>query len=149
MILVMKMTRRCLAGEGSLPSQPPVKHGRGQGSRGRGGGRAGCGSQGRGCGYGGRGCGVRSGGRGMRGRGVYGRGRGCRGDGASGRSKKAGSSGLPAGATPISTPDSKHKDLDGFCPLHDDGLHLPTEALASALELFELLFNDSIMDRIL
>jgi len=105
---------KMMPSEGSLPSQPPVKCGRGQGSRGRGGGRAGCGSQGRGRGYEGRGHGVRGRGRGMRGRGVYGRGRCCRGDGASGRSKKAGSSGLPTGATPISTPDSKHKDSDGF-----------------------------------
>ena len=90
---------------------------------------------------------MRGRGRGMRGRGVYGRGRGCR-DGASDRSK-AGSSGLPTGATPISTPDSKHKDSDGFCPLCDDSPHLPTGAQASALELFELFFNDSIMDRIL
>jgi len=116
---------KAMPGEESLPGQPPVKRDRGQGSRGRGGRRAGRGSQGRGCGYGGRGHGVRGRGHGMRGRGVYGRGRGCRGDGASGRSKKAGSGGLPTGATPISTPDSKHKDLDGFCPLHDDGPHLP------------------------
>ena len=152
---------KAMPGEGSLPSQPPVKRGRGQGSRGRGGGRAGRGSQGHGRGYGGRGHGVRGRGHGMRGRGVYGRGRGvygrgrgiygrergCRGDGASGRSKKVGSSGLPTGATPISTPDSKHKDSDGFCPLRDDGPHLPTGAQAS--ELFELFFNDSIMHRIL
>lgn len=140
---------KAMPGEGSLPSQPPVKRGRGQGSRGRGGGRAGRGSQGHGRGYEGRGRRVRGIGRGMRGRGVYGRGRGCRGDGASGRSKKAGSGGLPTGATTISTPDSKYKDSDGFCPLHDDGPHLPAGAQASALELFELFFNDSIMDRIL
>lgn len=92
---------KAMPGEGSLPSQPPVKRGRGQGSRGRGGGRAGRGSQGHGRGYEGRGRRVRGIGRGMRGRGVYGRGRGCRGDGASGRSKKAGSGGLPTGATPL------------------------------------------------
>lgn len=108
---------------GSRPST------RGQRSRGRGGRRAGRGGRGRGGGV----CGTR-------GRG--GRGRGRR------RTTGGGSGSLPASATPIDTPDSKHKHSDSFCPLRDAGPHVPAGSW-TALDLFELFFNNSIMDRIL
>ena len=70
----------------------------GQESRGHGGGRPGCGGRGHGCG----------------GRGHGGRARGLGGRGQGQRHTTDGSGSLPANATPINIPDSKHKDSDGY-----------------------------------
>ena len=122
-----------LSGGGSLPSQHSsgyVGHGRGGGSRGRG---RGGGSRGRGRGGGSRG---------------RGRGRG-RGGGSTKKSSKKQSDSVQMCATPIGVTDSRHKDSDVFCPLRDPGPHVPPGTQASALDLFELYFDDGIMDRIL
>ena len=112
-------------GGGSQPS----KHDRGQASRGRGrgGGRAGRGGRGRGRGRGGS---IR----------------GARGRGDRGHTDRSGS--LPVNATPINQPDSRHKGSDTFCPLREGGPHVPAGSW-SALDLFKLFFNASIMERIL
>ena len=136
-----------IPGEGSQQSG----HGRGQKSRGRGGGRTG-----RGGGGGGRGRGRGRGGQGRGGQGRGGRGRGDSIRGVRGRGGRGqahghttdGSGSLPANATPINIPDSKHTDSDGFCPLRDAGPHVPAGSW-SALDLFKLSFDNSIMDRIL
>ena len=87
------------------------------------------------------------------GRGGGGRGRGGRGGGGTMPAKKKAaakkSDSLPTNATPISTTDSKFKDLNSFCPLRDVGPHLPPGTDCDALGLFELFFDNSIMDRIL
>ena len=118
--------------EGSMPGggSRQSKHGRGQASRGRGGGRAGRGGRGRG----------------GRGRGGSTRGHGGRGQGR--RRTTGGSDSFPANTTPIDIPDSKHKGSDDFCPLRESGPHVPTGSW-SALNLFKLFFDTSIMDRIL
>ena len=59
-----------------------------------------------------------------------------------------GSGSLPANATPINIPDSKHTDSDGFCPLRDAGPHV-LAGNWSALDLLKLFIDNSIMDRIL
>ena len=95
-----------------------------------------------------------------RGRGK-GRGRKCGQSGARGQGQSSGkqakvgkerakktSGTFLACAVPISTPDFRDSD-SSFCPLREDGPHIPPDTEVSAIGLFELFFDISVMDRIL
>lgn len=72
----------------------------------------------------------------------------CEGRGQGHRHTTDGCGSLPANATPISIPNSKHKASDGFCPLSDAGPHVPAGRW-SVLDLFTLFSNNIIIDKIL
>ena len=102
--------------------------------------------------------GEESSGQGRGGRSREGRGRGGRGGRGHGGigatasrkqlAKQHSDSILPC-ATTISTADPVPRDSDNFCPLRDPGPHIQPETQASALDLFELWFDNSIMDHTL
>ena len=86
--------------------------------------------------------------------GKQGRGRGPKGKGVAGKSHTRGSTdeSVPMSATPITV---QHVQFTGppapFVPIRYPGPHLPqnSEAIVSALSLFELYFDDEVMGRIL
>ena len=133
--------------------------GQGQGSGGRGRGQ-GSGGRGRGQGSGGRGRGQGSGGRGQgQGSGRQGQGQhGGRGEGShslelsgeregkgKGKGKKALK--LPGGVKSIDEEEGIEL-IDEFCPIREQGPHLPQDMEVSALSLFELFFDSVAVERI-
>ena len=49
---------------------------------------------------------------------------------------------------PISEKDDGFQSTDDFCPIRDQGPHLPEGMEVSALSLFELFFNSTILDQL-
>ena len=98
-----------------------------------------------------RGGSVRGRGR-SRGGSVRGRGR-CRGIRVRGRGRSSGRSGLdlPSGVKCITVKDVSFCPpvRDFFCPLREPGPHIPDSTEISPLALFELFFDDEVVERII
>ena len=127
---------------GNCPGSGQGRHGRGrgqrQGQRGRlrGRGRSQGGGRGRGRSQGG-----------GRGRALSGREHG-QGDTSKGTGKGKAVLKPPRGVKSISEKDEGVQLMDEFCPLRDQGPHLPEGMEVSALSLFELFFDNVVMERI-